>query len=47
MGSMLFFIISPFSRHNKSGSIAPRPIGEWMTRTLALTEMPEIDHRIS
>jgi len=44
---MLFFPISPFPRHEKSRSLAPRPFEEWMTRTLALAEMPEIDHRIS
>ncbi len=44
---MLFFPISPFPRPEKSRSLAPRPFGEWMTRTLALAEMPEINHRIS
>jgi len=44
---MLFFPISPFPRHDKSRSLALRPFGEWMTRTLALAEMPEIDHRVS
>ena len=32
--------------HDKSGSLAPRPQGEWMTKALALAEMPEIDHRV-
>lgn len=46
MVSMLLVTISPFLRHDKAGSFALRPVGEWMTRTLALAEMPEIDHRV-
>ena len=43
---MLFFPTFPFTRHDKSGSLVPRPQGEWMTQALALAEMPEVNHRV-
>jgi hypothetical protein len=41
------FLIFLVSRHDKSYSLTPRPPEEWMTKGLALVEMPEIDYHIA